>query len=329
MLLRSCFYNIILIVVAAGLPLSVFATNGCLVLGADTLIIDSDTIYIEQDQVLLPEDSLPSAAQPRKQVRRPQLSASFSLGANISQSSFQSMSGAFTPLNEFVGLAHTPQVNLSAGADVGVKFLTLKGSLGNIELSAITGYAFNKVKIRYTTIEDPLQLNADSVLFFEAQDNELLMGFFTLTEPPFIGEVDTLYVPLQSALLDYRSHDVSAKLRATLNRGARRARYFLETGIVKRFVAMQSTEDSFYFLNENGSYTSTMANRVKPGNLLVPHFAIGAEKSILTGSATQDSFFTLGAVVNLSVPSVIIYEDERMTIESKNYGIHVFARYFF
>jgi len=37
----------------------------------------------------------------------------------------------------------------------------------------------------------------------------------------------------------------------------------------------------------------------------------------------------LGAVVNLSVPSVIIYEDERMTIESKNYGIHVFARYFF
>jgi len=328
-LLRSCFYNIVLFVVAASLPLGVFATNDCSFFVADTLIIDSDTIYIEQDQVLLPEDSLPSAAQPLRQFRRPQLSASFSLGANVTQSSFQSISGAFTPLNEFVGMAHTPQANVAAGADVGVKFLTLKGNLGNIELSAIAGYSFNKMKFRYATIEDPLQLNADSVLFFEAQENELLMGFFTLTEPPFIGEVDTLYVPLQSSLLDYRTHDVSVKLRATLNRGTRRARYFLETGIVKRFVAMQSTDDSFYFMNENGSYISTMANQVKPGNLLVPHFAIGAEKSIFADGATQDRFFTLGAFVNLSVPSVMIYEDELMTIESSNSGVHVFARYFF
>ena len=329
MLLRSCFYNIILIVVAAGLPLNVFANNDCFFLGTDTLIIDSDTIYIEQDQVLLPEDSLPSVNPIRKQILRPQFSASCSLGANISQSTFQSMSGAFTPLNEFVGMAHTPQVNLAVGADFGAKFLTLKGNLGDIELSAIAGYSFNKIKIRYVSIEDPLQLNADSVLFYNAQDNELLMGFFTLTEPPFIGEVDTLYVPLQSALLDYRSHDVSAKLRATLNRGNRRARYFLETGIVKRFVAMQSTEDSFYFLNENGSYTSTMSNQVKPGNLLVPHFAVGAERNIVADGASQDRFFTLGTVVNLSVPSVMIYEDELMIIESKNFGIHVFARYFF
>jgi hypothetical protein len=328
-LLRSCFNTIILFVVAACLPLGASATKAFIFASSDTLIIDSDTIYIEQEQVLLPEDSLPTAAQTLKQIRRNPLSASLSVGTNVTQPFVQSMSGAFTTLNQFVGMAHKPQVNLVAGGDVGVQFLTLKGKLGDIELSAVAGYAFNKIKIRYSTIEDPLQLKADSVLFFDAQDSELLMGFFTLTEPPFVGEVDTLYIPLQSSLLSYRSHDVSAKLRATLNRGNRRARYFLETGIVSRFVEMQSTEDSFYFLNENGSYTSTLANQIKSNNLLVPHFAVGVEKSILVGGATQDRFFTLGAVVNFSVPAAMIYEDELMTIESKNYGVHFFARYFF
>jgi len=328
-LLRSCFNKIILFVVVAGLPLCASATNEFIFAVRDTLIIDSDTIYIEQDEVLLPEDSLSTGTRQIKQTRRNPLSASLSVGANFTQTNVQSMSGAFTPLNQFVGLGHKLQVNLAAGGDVGVQFLTLKGKLGDIELSAIAGYALNKIKIRYSTIKDPLQLNADSVLFFDAQDSELLMGFFTLTEPPFVGEVDTLSIPLQSSVLSYRSHDVSAKLRATLNRGNRRARYFLETGIVRRFVAMQSTEESFYFLNENGSYSSTVANRMKSGNLLVPHFAVGAEKSILVGGTTQDRFFTLGAVVNLSVPSVMIYEDERMSMECKNYGVHFFARYFF
>jgi len=328
-LFRSFFYSIFLCSAAACLPLSVFACNEVYFLAADTLIIDSDTIYIEQDQVLLPEDSLPASAQQLNRIARPHGSVSLSVGANVTQPTFQSTSQAFTPLNEFVGLAHAPQVNVTAGADFGVDFLTLRGNFGDLQLTAIAGYTINKIKIRYATIEDPLILNADSLLFFEAQDSELLMGFFTLTEPPFIGEVDTLYVPFESSFLDYRSNDVSAKLRATLNRGPRRTRYFLETGIVRRFVKTQSSEDSFYFLNETGAYTSTKANQVRLVNLLVPHFAVGAEKSIFTGGATQDRFFTLGAVVNLSVPSAMIYEDERMTIDSKNYSIHVFGRYFF
>lgn len=307
---------------------SCVAASSLWMITGDTLIIDSDTIYIEQDQVQLPEDSLPGENVKRSRVPSNPWSASLSVGVNVTHPEILKNSVEFQPLNDFIGLPYKLQPNVVAGADLGYRFLSIPGNQGTIELAAISGYQFNKVKMGFSAVDNPLELTKDSLLFFKEESGELLMGYFFVTGQPSQGEADSTYIFLRKAKLNFQSHDVSVKLRATLSNGPRRTRFFFETGIVKRFTQGAQTDERIYFINGNGSYKVVEAQHMKVRSIIVPHFAIGAEKRV-DPEINQDTYLTLGASFSASLPAAAFYGDDYFDIEIRSYALQVFARYFF
>lgn len=295
----------------------------------DTLIIDSDTIYIEKDEISSTSDTVSEkSANPIHKNSHP-WSASISTGLNITDARLNANSAEFLPLDDFLGSPYKPMPSMSVGADFGFRFLRLPSIRGTIELSACGGYIHNKVVIGYTGIKDPFELENDSIEFFSADGGVLNMGYFVVTGGPDDGEVDTVDISLNSSKISYRTHDVAAKLRATFNPAHRKVMWFAETGVIRRYVEPQTSDDTFYFINENGSYQALESEQVRPGNLLVPHFAVGMERSVETSLVNQDQFFTLGAVFNASLPSSMIYNDDFFSIELRSFSFNAFARFFF
>jgi hypothetical protein len=296
---------------------------------SDTLIIDLDTIYVEQEQVQLPEDSIPTPQVNRSKRKIHPWSFALPMGMNLTHASIQPNSGSFLPLNDFTGMPYRAQPNVSTGLELGYRFLEIPASRGEIELSVLSAYSLNKVKIGYSEIGNPTELNKDSLLFFKQDAGDLLLGYFSVTEPPFIGEADSSYLSLTKSLLDYRSNDITLKLRASISRGPRRMRFFFETGIVRRFVKMNNREGEFYFLNENGQYHVLNSLSITGRNLIVPQFAIGAEKRMNSNGANQDHYFTIGGTIQTSFPSAAFYSDDLINVEVRNTSALLFARYFF
>ncbi len=328
-MLRICIFFSTILLATACPNLSFAVSSTAFSLSSDTLIIDSDTIYIEQDQVMLPEDSLPSEAfLPARKSLHP-WSLSFLSGANLTHTEVYANNSSLLPLAQFMGNAIKPQLNLALGTDIGFRFLTLPGELGTIELSAMLGYLYNRVKISCTSIQDNAQLAEDSIVFFKEDGGLLNMGYFVVTESPDIGEVDSVDIALAYPKISFTSHDLALKLRATLNKGSRKARVFLETGIIRRFIGASNSNNQFYFLNETGQYNVIPVDQVKPAKLIVPHFGLGIEGKVNPDAAIQDRFLTLGATLNASFPSSTIYSDAYFSMDIRNYSLYVFARYFF
>lgn len=296
----------------------------------DTLIIDGDTVYIEHDQIMLPEDSLPGASNKAlERVKRQLWIATVGLGVNVSNGDIQSYEGSLLPLDNFIGLNYAPQPNLAVHADFGACFLSLNTPRGSIDLSAIAAVTRNKVKAKYTTLQDPSELNLDSIIGYGANNQELFVEYFTRTDTPEIGEVDSLYPQLKKTLLEYGTTDASLKLRATFSRGPRSMRYFVETGIVKRFVMLKPTADPFYLFSENGRMSLASPSSFQSINILVPHFAVGAELKIRSSSSSDGSFQTLGAALSGSFPAASLNRDEQLAMQFSNFGISAFFRSFF
>jgi hypothetical protein len=299
-------------------------------LSSDTLIIDSDTIYIEQDEVASTQDTLHRPPGSNKSVRKHLWCASLAAGVNVTSVSVNSNLNGSRLLNDFVGLAMLPQVNLSMGGEFGMRFLTLKGNRGNIELTASIAFSMNKIKIRYSSVKNPSQLQQDSIIQFSSQSNELLLYYFKTTGSPGIGEVDTLPpIALSSPQLVYNTRDVLATLRATYSRGSNHPRYYFETGVAKRFVKFSKSGDPFYLLNEDGRWTTIGSEKLPGRNVLVPHFAIGFEKNISGDFSSSKRFVTIGASLSASFPSVTFITNETISIELRNAGVLIFARSFF
>jgi len=296
---------------------------------SDTLIIDSDTIYIEQDQVSVIEDSVLSPRSSPKSIRRQLWCASIGAGVNVTSASIQSNSNGFRLLNDVVDLSMQPQANFRVGGEFGARFLSLKGNRGNIELTASVAFSLNKIKIQYASVKTPSQLLQDSIVQFSSESNELILSYFLLTEPPDRGEVDTLSVALSRPLLAYSTKDLLATLRATFSRGFKYPRFYVETGVAKRFVKFAEGGDPFYLLSEDGRWTTIQSENLKGRNLLVPHFAIGFEKNISGEFSSNNRFVTLGASFSASVPSATFSNNESIAIELSNTSVLVFARSFF
>ena len=328
-MLRIFFYSFLLLTGASCFGHSCISTPIIFALESDTLIIDTDTIFIEQDQVQLPEDSLPGESLKRTRVKSHPWSASLSFGVNLTHAQILSNSNDYKTINDFTGLPYRPQPNVLIGADLGYRFLTIPTNAGGIDLSAISGYSLNKISVGFASIENPSDLNRDSLLFFNNEGGELVLGYFMITDPPFIGEVDSTYLFLNKQRIDYQTHDVTAKLRATLNKGPRRARLFLETGVVRRFVRLKDAAQDLYVLNENGTYYLLNPEQITGRNLLVPHFAVGFEKRFDASSVNQDNYFTLGSSFSASFPSAAFYGNDFYSVEIRNYAWSVVARYFF
>lgn len=278
---------------------------------------------------MLPEDSLPAEALRQVSKSSHPWCVSFLSGVNLTHTSVYGNDGALIPLTRFMGNTNKPQINLAVGTEIGFRFLELPGELGTIELSAMTGYLYNRVKIGYTSVQDEAQLNEDSIIFFKEDSGLLNMGFFVVTDTPDIGEVDSVDIALNYPKIAFTSHDVAIKLRATLNKGARRPRFFVETGIIRRFVNSVTSGLPFYFINETGEYHAVLPQQVRPGKLIVPHFGIGFEAKLTPLSMNQDRFLMVGASMNTSMPSSTIYSDAYFSMDIRNYALYVFARYFF
>lgn len=296
---------------------------------SDTLIIDSDTIYIEQEEVAIANDSTLGLVIASKPVRKQLWCASFSAGVNNTLASVRSNSNSLQLLNDFLGFASLPQPNLCLGVEFGMRIVAIKGSRGSIELTASAGYALSKLKIRHTSVATPSQLQQDSVRSFISDSNELLLAYFTITEAPDIGEEDTLPIPLNRPLLAYNTHDVLASLRATFSRGFNSPRFFLETGVVKRFVQSAENNDPFFLLNEDGEWITVSSERLERRNLLVPHFALGIERKIGGEFSSGNRFITLGARVSASFPSATFSSNALLTMDVKSVGFMIVARAFF
>jgi hypothetical protein len=187
----------------------------------------------------------------------------------------------------------------------------------------------NKIKIRYSSVKNPSQLQQDSVLQFSSQSNELLLSYFTPTGSPDIGEVDTLSIDLSRPQLVYNTSDVLATLRATYSNGSNQPRYYFETGVAKRFVKFSKSGDPFYLLNEDGKWTTIGSEKLPGRNVLVPHFALGFEKNISGDFSSSKRFVTIGASLSASFPSVTFITNETISIELRNAGVLIFARSFF
>jgi hypothetical protein len=298
-------------------------------LPCDTLIIDGDTIYIEKDEVLLPQDSILPSAPKLGRIPKHFFSAGASFGLNATIPYFELASGEYSLLHDFLGTKRTPAFNMLAYTDLAARFLTIRGPAGNIELSLATSMCLNKVKAAYTSLKNPSQILADSILSFEASEGELLMQYFTVTEPPDIGEVDSLYPQLVQSMLQYSSIETAAKLRATLNRGNNAVRYFLESGIIKRFISLQPSSNNLFLVNESGKWTSIKTEDLQGINMLVPHFAAGAELKLPSSSTTDGSFFTLGAQLNVSIPLSMLSRTSNLSIQTGSVSLAICGRYHF
>ena len=296
---------------------------------SDTLIIDSDTIYIEQEDVSIGYDSTLSQSVANKPMRKQLLCASISAGINNTLAKVHSNSNAFRLLSDFVDYPSLPQTNISVGGEFGIRFLTIKGNQGTLELTASAAFTMNKIKIRHTSVKSLSQLQQDSILQFASDSNELLMSYFRITELPAIGEVDTLSIDLNRPVLVLNTRDVLASLRATYSRGLNYPRFFVETGVARRFVKPAKNTDPFYLLNEAGEWTIAPTEQLEKRNLLVPHFALGIERNIAGEFSSTNRFVTLGACVNASFPSATFSSNTMLNIEVKSLGLMIFARSFF
>jgi len=296
---------------------------------SDTLIIDSDTIYIEQEEVTIAGDSSLGVAIATKPIRKQLWCASLSAGLNNTITTVQSNSNSLQLLSDFVGYPSHPQPNFCLGGDFGLRILTIQGRRGSIELTASVGYALSKLKIRHTSVATPSQLDQDSILQFKSDSKQLFLHHFFDTESPNIGEEDTLTIALNRPVLAYNTHNVLASLRATFSRGLNSPRFFIETGVVKRFVQSAENNAPFYLLNEDGKWIAVSSETLEKRNLLVPHFAVGVERNFGGVFSSTNRYFTLGASISASFPSATFSSNALLTMDVKSVGFMILARSFF
>lgn len=315
------------------MPYSGIASN-CLDLLCmrDTLIIDGDTIFIERDDSALASDStaLPEkGAAPIAKQRLHIWNAGVGLGVNNTISSFQTFSSNLSTLNDFVGRRHPVQTNALAYVDFGARFASVNSPNGKIELSLVTGAGLNQIKSQYLTLVNEDQLLVDSLLRFGSEANELFYEYFTITEPPDIGEVDTFFVDVVSQKMTYNTLDVPLKLRVTLNRNNRPIRYFIESGIVRRFVLSSQIPANHYLLNSSGTWQAFSPSDFMPKRLITPHFAAGVERKLPFRGALEQQYFTYGASLAASLPSISINEGSLLVLDVSAFSITFFSRFFF
>jgi len=304
----------------------------CLFCFRDTLIIDGDTIYIERDESLLKSDSTTLAQTPSPLAKqRPHIwNVGIGFGLNTTHSSFQTFGSSLVTLNNFIGRKQTLQSNALAFAELGVRFASVKAPGGNIELALVSGTGINQIKSQYVSISNESQLASDSLLSFGSDAGELYSTYFTITEPPDIGEVDTSYVDLVNQKMSFHTVDVPLKLRVSFNSNKKPVLYFIETGVVRRFVTATHIQAKHYLLNSSGAWQSYAPSEFAVNRLIAPHVAVGAERKLTGRSAAADQqFFTIGASASLSLPAISVNQGSLLVLDASSFSIALFGRFFF
>lgn len=299
---------------------------------ADTLIIDGDTIFIERQEGMLLSDSTGLTEPDPARFKRPPLriwNAAFAAGFNASFSSWESLTSDFESLDEFLGRKTATKLNPILMAEFGGRFASIRTPGGMFELSVNTGIAMNQVVSSYTAVSDATQLLRDSVLSFGTESDELFVTYFSVTNPPDIGEVDTAYIELQTAELRLSTIDVPLKLRVTLQPNGSVTRLFLETGVIRRIITGTSFSDNLIMLNNRGEFHPFTATDFNTKRMLVPHFAVGAERRIPMGSAIHQKYFSIGALLAASLPGLTWNSSADLSLDVGSVSLTAFTRFFF
>ncbi len=298
----------------------------------DTLIIDGDTIFIERQEGMLISDSTGLSEPGPSRLKRPPLriwNAAIAAGFNTSLTTWESLTSDFQSLDEFLGRKTPPKLNPLVAAEFGGRFAAVRTSGGTFELSVNTGIALNQVVSSFTTVSDFNQLAKDSVLGFGTEANELLVTYFTLTNPPDIGEVDTAFIDLQAAEIKLNTLDIPLKLRVTLQPNGSNTRMFLETGVMRRLITQTDFTGNLLLLNERGEYHPFLAEDFITKRILTPHFALGVERRIPLGNPINQQFYALGALLSASLPGLTWNNSADLSLDVGSVSITAFARFFF
>ncbi len=331
MLFRGLQYKCLL--VALGILLVPFSlwSNSLFYPPSDTLILDGDTIFIERDQIAVSADSTPSDGNSVKLKRIPSQIGSIAIAAGLNATFPRVLDTDvdYQSLNHFTGSGYSPRLNSVFSIDAAAQFLTIKSSFGDIELSVAAGAAFNSVQFNYSTLADPDQLNVDSLLSFKSENQDFYLEHFVSTKTPEIGEVDTVYLELQDAALQFSSRDVSLKLRTSLNRSRQNVRLFIEAGVVRRMLSKKLASPDIFFFTDDGRWSSVSANTNKTKNVLMPVFAFGLERKIPFSSWRNRASISIGASLVSSFPAVNVIREEFISIDVFNTSLSVYGRVYF
>ncbi|MFM7234475.1 MAG: hypothetical protein ACKOZM_07770, partial [Flavobacteriales bacterium] len=63
--------------------------------------------------------------------------------------------------------------------------------------------------------------------------------------------------------------------------------------------------------------------------MLVPHIALGTEIQVPDFLNGEGTFFTAGAVANVSLPMSIIGSTNQLALKMGSFGLSIYGRYFF
>lgn len=284
---------------------------------------------MEKEEILFSPDSIPASSGQLKVVRPSRWSIALALGGNLSNMLTSPYNESQVPLNNYLGRAYKPLPGWSFQADVSGRFITLKGKAGTIEIASSVGVALQQARFEYSSIDNPEELNVDSVISYSSDNGELLLQYFTLTEPPDIGEVDSLYPQLSDSEFRLALRDVSAKLRATFYRSPKGIRFFAETGIIKRYVEMTLLSDDFYYISNSQLASAMNETRWRASDVLIPHFALGAEMTLSSEGVLDRNFWSIGTMLQITAPASTVLRSELFSMELKNVGISLFGRFHF
>jgi hypothetical protein len=305
------------------------ASDSRLYLANDTLIIDGDTIYVEREEILFAPDSLPQSTPAIKSIRPSRWSLALGTGMNVSNLTIIPFAENETPLDNFLKRSYNPLPGWMFHADGGGKFVTFKGRAGTIEVAAMAGLSIHRSRFRFSSIDNPNELLVDSTISVSEDKGELLLQYFTITEPPDIGEVDSIYPQLAKGEIQFGLRDVSMKFRATFYRKPSSMRYFVETGIIRRSVEMTRLTHDFYYIYKSKEAIPLNETKWQSSNVLVPHFAVGAEKTIHRNGIVDRRYWTLGAIVQVSSPATTVMRSDLFSVELRNSSLSIFGRFCF
>ena len=300
----------------------------------DTIIIDGDVIYIEGDENPVDMDSLEQAGK-NDVIKKPVRSYPWSIGAfagvNLSMGTFGTSVTDFTPLNNFSQDDKSAKFNLTYGLDLSGRFWSFPALNGSMSLSAHVGVAVNEVNVSCDAF-DTDSLIRDSLILLRYTDSELYLEYFDRFPPPqdMFGELDTAVISIQKNTLKYKTIDIPARLRLSYSPSKSLASFFFEAGVVKRVVMKnQDLEYSNYLVNSSGRYIEIPSADFLPKNLIRPVFAIGAERRFETSSGNSGSYFSIGCMLNTSVPATSVNAGSLFYVDVSTVGLSVFARFHF
>jgi hypothetical protein len=298
---------------------------------SDTIIIDGESIYIEKEYLLTDIDSLQAEAKKdvvKKPLNTRPFTIGFHCGPNLTTAKFSSALPDLVPLNDFASDKVSSKFNLFAALDLSARFWTFPAMKGLVELSIHSGLAWNQIKIQCDAFDEN-EWNSYDRRFVKYVDDELFLEHFVTygDSGSGIGELDTAYIKILRNITHFPVLDVPLKIHADYRPNKSKWSYFLETGIVNRFILSSSGEayDNF-MLNQKADYLMIPSKDFKVKNLIQPAFGVGCERKLESKSEKGGAYWSIGSQFNAILPATNFNSNAVFLVDVKSFNLSIFVR---